>query len=133
MYSSSTRGPRRVAACVSAGDWRRPVSFMLSCPNCGPRRVDEFRFGGEIRSRPDGDLGPVEWATYLYERTNLAGPQQEWWYHRQGCKRWFVARRDTRTNTVLWTGWYGMQEEAKDGQEHDAFATATTGEANAGT
>jgi sarcosine oxidase subunit delta len=108
------------------------VSFMLTCPNCGPRGVDEFRYGGEIRPRPEGDLTPAAWAAYLYERTNVAGPQHEWWYHRQGCRRWFVARRDTRTNTVLETGWYGSEEGAEDGQEHDAFAAATSGERGAG-
>lgn len=34
-------------------------------------------------------------------RRNVAGVQQEWWYHRLGCKVWFLAERDTRTNEVL--------------------------------
>jgi sarcosine oxidase subunit delta len=82
------------------------MSFLLSCPNCGPRRVDEFRYGGEIRERPhDQPQSPREWGAYLYERANIAGPQREWWYHRHGCKRWFVALRDTTTNAVLETSW----------------------------
>ena len=33
----------------------------------------------------------------------MAGVQREWWYHRSGCRSWFVAERDTRTNDVKWT------------------------------
>ena len=28
------------------------MSFLLACPNCGPRDVYEFRFQGEVTSRP---------------------------------------------------------------------------------
>ena len=108
------------------------MSFLLSCPNCGTRRVDEFRFGGEYRQRPDGEPAPAAWGASLYERANVAGPQQEWWYHRQGCKRWFIATRDTRTNTVLETGWLAVTKGANDAEERDSHATATTGESNAG-
>jgi heterotetrameric sarcosine oxidase delta subunit len=96
------------------------MSFLLTCPNCGERRVDEFRFGGELRARPQPDaLTPREWRAYLYERANVAGEQREWWYHRHGCKRWFVARRDTRTNTVLATGWFGEDVGALPGERDD--------------
>ena len=88
------------------------MSFMLICPNCGARRVDEFRFGGEIRQRPEGTPAPNEWGAYLYERANIAGPQREWWYHRSACKLWFLARRDTRTNQVLETRPFVAQEAA---------------------
>jgi heterotetrameric sarcosine oxidase delta subunit len=37
----------------------------------------------------------------LYTRTNEAGVQKEWWYHRGGCHAWFLAMRDTRTNIVV--------------------------------
>ena len=26
--------------------------LLLACPNCGDRNVSEFRFGGELNSRP---------------------------------------------------------------------------------
>jgi sarcosine oxidase subunit delta len=42
---------------------------------------------------------------YLYLRENPAGPIEEWWYHRMGCGRWFLALRDTRTNEVARTFW----------------------------
>jgi sarcosine oxidase delta subunit len=68
------------------------MSFLLSCPNCGPRDVQEFRYGGELL--PAGVGGG-----------NLPGPQRERWYHRFGCRRWLVAERDVRTNEVLRTAW----------------------------
>jgi sarcosine oxidase subunit delta len=67
------------------------MSFMLDCPNCGPREVYEFRYGGQVLETPVG--------------SNLPGPQRERWYHRLGCRCWFTAERDVRTNTVLGTAW----------------------------
>ena len=77
------------------------MTFLLECPNCGPRDVYEFRFGGERQTRPGPDASREAWTEYLYFRTNTAGPQIEWWYHRMGCRTWFLAERDTRTNEVL--------------------------------
>ena len=42
-------------------------------------------------------------AIYNYFRRNVAGVQREWWYHRAGCRTWFQADRDTRTNVVRGT------------------------------
>jgi sarcosine oxidase subunit delta len=103
------------------------MSFLLACPNCGPRRVDEFRFGGELRQAPAGELSPAEWRAYLYDRANVAGPQREWWYHRQGCKRWFVATRDTTSNAVLHTAWFGEGKGESDAQARDPRSTAAAG------
>jgi heterotetrameric sarcosine oxidase delta subunit len=77
------------------------VSFLLTCPNCGPRDVYEFRFGGEYQTRPQPDAPAEAWVRYLYLRSNEAGIQKEWWYHRAGCHAWFLAQRDTRTNQVV--------------------------------
>ena len=81
------------------------MSFLLPCPHCGPRDVYEFRWGGEQSRRPAPGSPPPVWADYLYMRRNEAGVQQEWWYHRMGCRRWFLAVRDTRTNEVARTFW----------------------------
>ena len=108
------------------------MSFLLTCPNCGMRRVDEFRFGGEYRVRPEGDVSAHEWGAYLYERANIDGPQREWWYHRQGCKQWFVAERDTVTNSVIQTSWLTARKGEQDAQERDSHSTATSGESNTG-
>ncbi len=79
------------------------MSFLLPCPNCGPRDVDEFSCTGEVTVRPKSSPTPRELRSYLYFRRNAAGPQREWWYHRDGCELWFQAERDTRTNEVLRT------------------------------
>ncbi len=73
------------------------MSFFLTCPNCGPRDVLEFRYGGQIvhaGALPGDSLG-----------SNLPGPQRERWFHRFGCRRWLVAERDVRTNQVFRTAW----------------------------
>jgi heterotetrameric sarcosine oxidase delta subunit len=79
------------------------VSFLLPCPNCGPRDVNEFGYQGEITMRPKESPTFRELTSYLYFRRNVAGVQREWWYHRLGCQAWFHAERDTRTNEVLLT------------------------------
>jgi len=79
------------------GPYSSFMSFLLPCPNCGPREVYEFRYGGEL-PLPGG------------KGSNLPGPQRERWYHRFGCRRWLVAERDVRTNEVTRTAW--LDEEA---------------------
>jgi sarcosine oxidase subunit delta len=79
------------------------MSFLLTCPHCGVREVTDFAFGGELRTRPDADAGVRELNAYNYFRHNAAGVQKEWWFHRSGCRAWFTAERDTRTNEVLTT------------------------------
>lgn len=76
------------------------MSFLIPCPNCGPREFDEFRFGGEFNQRPSPEAEEDTWRHFVYDRDNVAGPQTEWWYHRFGCREWFLAIRDTRTNVV---------------------------------
>ena len=81
------------------------MSFLLPCPLCGPRDVYEFRFGGEVQQRPAPGSDQRTWGQYLYARTNVSGVERAWWFHRLGCRRWFQAERDTRTNVVLRAGW----------------------------
>jgi sarcosine oxidase subunit delta len=79
------------------------MSFLLACPECGERSAYEFRFGGEVKSRPQPGASEDAWYRYIYTKANEAGEQKEWWFHRNGCHQWFQALRDTRTNTVLAT------------------------------
>jgi heterotetrameric sarcosine oxidase delta subunit len=79
------------------------VTFLLPCPNCGPREVEEFRCTGEILRRPTAAPTLRELGSYLYFRDNVAGVHREWWCHRDGCGLWFVAERDTRTGRVVST------------------------------
>ena len=81
------------------------MSFLLNCPNCGERNVNEFRFGGEVTVRPSPDASDDDWSRYFYSKKNAAGVQQEWWNHRFGCRKWFLALRDTVTNQVEQTFW----------------------------
>jgi sarcosine oxidase subunit delta len=76
------------------------MSFVLSCPNCGPREVTDFGYGGELNPRPKSTPSLRELGEYNYFRANVAGIQREWWNHRSGCGAWFIAERDTRTNEV---------------------------------
>jgi heterotetrameric sarcosine oxidase delta subunit len=77
------------------------MSFLLPCPHCGPRPVDEFAYFGEVTRRPQGSPTLRELTDYVYFRDNVAGAQREWWQHGLGCGEWFVAERDTTTNEVL--------------------------------
>jgi heterotetrameric sarcosine oxidase delta subunit len=79
------------------------MSFLLECPNCGVREVTDFGFGGEVSSRPKQRPSFRELNTYNYFRRNVAGVQREWWFHRSGCRAWFIAERDTTTNEVKFT------------------------------
>ena len=77
--------------------------ILLHCPVCGERNVSEFRFGGEFKARPANPEDPdsdLAWIDYLYLKRNASGIQQEWWYHRAGCGRWFLAERHTKTQVV---------------------------------
>ncbi len=85
------------------------MSFVLECPNCGPREVTDFGFGGEVSTRPVAKPSLRELNEYIYFRRNVAGVQREWWVHRSGCRQWFLAERDTRNNEVRWTA---LPEEA---------------------
>jgi heterotetrameric sarcosine oxidase delta subunit len=88
------------------------MSFLLPCPNCGPRDVNEFVCAGEVTTRPKQSPTLEELTAYLYFRKNVAGVQREWWYHRFGCELWFQAERDTRTNEVLSTELVGRRASA---------------------
>ena len=81
------------------------MSFLIPCPNCGPRSVYEFVFGGEYHARPSVEGSPEEWTRYLYLKANSDADQTEWWNHRMGCRLWFLAERNTSTNLVRATFW----------------------------
>ena len=79
------------------------MSFLLACPNCGPRPVEEFSCAGEVTKRPRQSPSLRELTSYLYFRRNVAGVQREWWDHSLGGETGDQAERDTRTNEVLKT------------------------------
>jgi heterotetrameric sarcosine oxidase delta subunit len=75
--------------------------IQLPCPWCGDRDASEFRYSGEVLSRPDPvTTTPAEWRAYLYLRGNKRGWVTERWYHRAGCRRYLVIERDTSSDEV---------------------------------
>jgi sarcosine oxidase subunit delta len=76
------------------------MSLTITCPICGKRNGYEFRFGGEEKGpRPDeAGLTPAAWSDYVHMNQSVAGIQQEWWFHRDGCGSWFTIYRNTTTN-----------------------------------
>jgi heterotetrameric sarcosine oxidase delta subunit len=77
--------------------------LVIACPFCGPRAENEFLCGGEPVRRPDAATGAdgAALAELLYARDNVRGPQDEFWWHKHGCRGWFRIRRDTRDNRIL--------------------------------
>ncbi len=86
------------------------MTFLIPCPNCGPREALEFSYGGETNRRAGPDASDEELTRYLYLRENALGWQTEWWVHRDGCRRWFLAERHTVTNEIRRTYWPGERE-----------------------
>jgi sarcosine oxidase subunit delta len=78
------------------------VSLMIPCGNCGPRPVEEFRFGDEVVERPaTPDPEGERLVDDAWMLTNAEGPNVERWFHAGGCRRWVTIKRDTRTDRVL--------------------------------
>ena len=78
--------------------------LRIPCPWCGDRDEPEFGYGGEAHVPYPADpeaLDDDAWSRYLFFRANPAGPFAERWVHAAGCRRWFNAVRDTRTNAFL--------------------------------
>jgi sarcosine oxidase subunit delta len=75
------------------------MAMLVTCPNCGPREVEELRCAGEVTSRPTHEPSVRELNEYVYFRGNVAGVQREWWFCRT-CEEWFLAERNTVTNDV---------------------------------
>ena len=44
----------------------------------------------------------AEWAQHVFLQDNAAGVVREWWCH-VATAYWFIAERDTRTDTILKT------------------------------
>jgi heterotetrameric sarcosine oxidase delta subunit len=72
------------------------VSLLVACPTCGERPFTEFTFGGELREVTSSD--PASDFARVYLRDNVAGVQEERWFHIMGCRRWVTLVRDTVTD-----------------------------------
>jgi sarcosine oxidase subunit delta len=83
---------------------------LITCPVNGPRSLQEFAFGGEVRPMPDpGASSDAEWADYVFNRSCAPGVQKEWWYHVPSGV-WFIAERDTEKDEFLKTYLPGQTE-----------------------
>ncbi|MGH8792680.1 MAG: sarcosine oxidase subunit delta [Stackebrandtia sp.] len=75
--------------------------LSIPCPWCGPRNSSEFGYSGEVAARPDPVAAtPLQWRGYLYLRDNRADWTTERWFHRHGCRRYFVVERHLTTHEI---------------------------------
>jgi sarcosine oxidase subunit delta len=75
--------------------------MRIPCPHCGERGNEEFSYRGAAGLvRPAPDAPAAAWHEYVYVRDNPAGAHRELWQHVNGCRRWLVVARDTRTHAI---------------------------------
>jgi len=76
---------------------------QLRCPLNGVRPIEEFAYGGEVRSAPDPEAcSDEQWMDHLFNRNGSAAIKREWWYH-VASGYWFIAERDTQRDVVIHT------------------------------
>ena len=79
---------------------------IINCPINGPRPLQEFHYGGELREMPDPQQADQEqWADYVFNRGGEPGTRREWWYH-IASGTWFIAERDNVSDRFLRTYLY---------------------------
>ncbi len=76
---------------------------LMNCPLNGPRNIEEFVCLGDVKAIPDpANCSDDAWTGYLFLEDNTAGEVDEWWLHVPSTT-WFIARRNTLTDAILWT------------------------------
>lgn len=76
---------------------------LMTCPLNGPRNIQEFVCAGDVKTIPDpATCSDEAWTAYLFLEENIAGEVDEWWLHVPSTN-WFIARRNTLTDDVIWT------------------------------
>ncbi len=75
------------------------LSYTITCPLCGERDLNEFRFGNEDRGPAPSHEGLTreDYINKVLMHETKAGPQLEWWCHSYGCGSWITIWRDTLT------------------------------------
>lgn len=89
--------------------------LQIKCPWCGDRAETEFSYGGEagiVRPADSESLDDRQWGDYVFMRRNTFGVFKEQWLHAQGCRRWFMAERDTRSYEFLGYETFGQGGDA---------------------
>ena len=83
---------------------------LIRCPINGVRPLQEFAFGGEVRTMPDpAKCSDAEWADYVFNRSGEPGLKEEWWYH-LASGTWFIVERDTLKDEFVRSYLYPRQE-----------------------
>jgi sarcosine oxidase subunit delta len=78
----------------------------MNCPVNGPRPIQEFVFGGELRQMPDPQSATdAQWADYVFNRAGEPGVKREWWFH-LASNTWFIAERNNVTDEIIKTYLY---------------------------
>ena len=76
---------------------------VLNCPVNGPRPIQEFAFGGEMRPMPDHKAcSDDQWADYVFNRSGEPAVKKEWWFH-LASNTWFIAERNNLTDEIVRT------------------------------
>lgn len=104
--------------------------LLIECPWCGPRAESEFNCGGEAdiaRPAEPEKLSDREWGDYVFMRKNPRGVHREQWVHTQGCRRWFIATRDTVTYQFLGFEKFGKPAASASGASAAPSEANTTG------
>ena len=79
---------------------------ILHCPVNGPRPIQEFQFGGQMRDMPDpAQVSDQIWADYVFNHSGEPGIKREWWYHLASAT-WFIAERDIESDQIVRTYLY---------------------------
>jgi sarcosine oxidase subunit delta len=76
---------------------------ILTCPINGPRNIDEFIYGGEVKTAPDPQTcTDQQWADYVFFHDNTVKVVKEWWCH-SPSSYWFIAERHTASDEIVRT------------------------------
>jgi sarcosine oxidase, subunit delta len=75
---------------------------IMHCPLNGPRNIQEFLCGGEVKPTPGGEDSDTAWADYVFLEDNPRGHVREWWCHLPSSY-WFIVERDTATEEIIKT------------------------------
>jgi sarcosine oxidase, subunit delta len=88
---------------------------LMTCPINGRRAISEFAYGGELREMPDPAVASDQaGADYVFNRSGVPGVKREWWCHTPSGV-WFIAERDTTSDTILRTYLYPPVAPAASG------------------
>jgi len=86
---------------------------LMTCPVNGVRALSEFAYGGELREMPDpATASDAAWANYVFNRNSVPAVKKEWWCHVPSGV-WFIAERDTRTDSIHRTYLYASDRPSQ--------------------